>query len=773
LAERSAKQDKLKAGKRAARGLPSREEIVAYIADNPDMAGKKEISRAFNLKGSAKIDLKAMLKEMAEDGLIEKRGKRLQKAGALPRVTVLDIVARDRDGGMLARPSDYRESEGSKPPVILIRNPKKGDVVPGIGSKVLARLEPQDGAGVDYIARVIKLLERQQTAELGILRIGKDEARLIPITKKQDERIIPLDQLNDAKDGDLVEIEPLRSAGRNEKYGLKKGKVRQVVGSAITEQAASMIAIHANEIPHIFPDAVLDEAKNAKAISLSGKGGVASTHEDWRDIPLITIDPADAKDHDDAIHGMADPDHAGGYIATVAIADVSFYVRPGSPMDREALLRGNSVYFPDRVVPMLPERISNDLCSLRENEDRPALAVKMWFDENGKKTRHSFHRILMRSQVKLAYTEAQAAMDGSPTEKTKPFLENVLKPLWETYACLKRGRDARGPLDLDLPERKILLKEDGTVDRVIIPDRLDAHKLVEEFMIQANVAAAESLENKRQPLIFRTHDSPSLDKLETLGDFLKSLNMTLVRSGNLRAHHFNGILNAVKDKENEELVNQVVLRSQSQAEYSPENIGHFGLNLRRYAHFTSPIRRYADLIVHRALVGALGLGPGGITPEEEKQLDVIAADISITERRAMLAERDTKDRLIAGFLSERIGDRFNGRINGVTKSGLFVTLHDTGADGFIPISKISSEYYHYDAATHSLIGEKSNLAYQIGMEVEVQLVEAAPVAGALRFDMISEGKEVEGLPRSRRTNKKPFQKRGHSNKGQFTSRRRK
>ncbi len=370
---------------------------------------------------------------------------------------------------------------------------------------------------------------------------------------------------------------------------------------------------------------------------------MAATHEDWRDLPLITIDPADAKDHDDAIHGMPDPEHPGGYIATVAIADVSYYVRSGSPMDREALVRGNSVYFPDRVVPMLPERISNDLCSLRENEDRPALAVKMWFDENGKKVRHTFHRILMRSHAKLAYVDAQAAIDGSPNDKTRPLLDPVLRPLWDTYACLKRGRDSRGPLELDLPERKILLKPDGTVDRVIIPDRLDAHKLVEEFMIQANVCAAETLENKRQPLIFRTHDSPSLDKLETLGEFLKSLNMTLVRSGNLRAQHFNGILKAVEGKENEELVNQVVLRSQSQAEYSPENIGHFGLNLRRYAHFTSPIRRYADLIVHRALVGSLALGPGGITPEEEKLLDVIAADISLTERRAMQAERDTKD----------------------------------------------------------------------------------------------------------------------------------
>jgi ribonuclease R len=763
LSERPAKSKKtkadIKAKNRASRGLPTPEEITAFIAENPDLAGKREIARAFAIKGSAKIDLKALLKEMAEDGHIEKRGRRLKNPGQLPNVLMLDIVARDRDGGLLARPADLDRASDQKPPVILIRQPKGKEAVAGIGSRVLARLSPGTGEGHDYHANVIKVFDRRQDAQLGIVRMVDGIARLVPITKRQDELIIPDEGLNGARAGDLVEIEPLRASGRgrNERQGLARGKVTQIVGSAITEQAASMIAIHSNDIPHIFPQAVLDEAKSAKPISLKG---VARTHEDWRDLPLITIDPADAKDHDDAIHGMADPDNPGGFIATVAIADVSYYVRPGTAMDREALLRGNSVYFPDRVVPMLPERISNDLCSLRENEERPALAVKMWFNSEGKKLRHSFHRIIMRSHAKLAYVEAQAAIDGESTPKATALLDTILKPLWQAYDCLKKGRNTRGPLELDLPERKILLKEDGTVDRVIIPDRLDAHKLVEEFMIQANVCAAETLENKKQPLIYRTHDNPSLDKLESLGEFLKSMGMSIVRSGNLRAQHFNGILKAVEGKEHEELVNQVVLRSQSQAEYSPVNIGHFGLNLMKYAHFTSPIRRYADLIVHRALVGSLGLGPGGITPEEEKLLDVIAADISLTERRAMQAERETKDRLIAGFLSTRIGETFSGRINGVTKSGLFVTLADTGADGFIPISKISQEYYHYDAATHSLIGGQSGLAYQMGMEVEVRLAEAAPVAGALRFDMMSEGKKASGLPRSRRTNQRPFQKTG-------------
>ncbi|MFK7903389.1 MAG: ribonuclease R family protein, partial [Nitratireductor sp.] len=376
-----------------------------------------------------------------------------------------------------------------------------------------------------------------------------------------------------------------------------------------------------------------------------------------------------------------------------------------------------------------------------------------WFNKEGKKTKHTFHRALVKSHAKLAYEEAQNAIDGNPNEKAKPHLEPILKPLWAAYECLGRGRDDRSPLALDLPERKIKLDKDGNVDRVIVPDRLDAHKLVEEFMIQANVCAAETLEARKQPLIYRVHDAPSREKLDKLTEFLKSLNLSIVRAGNLRAGHFNGVLQSVNDTENEELVNQVILRTQSAAEYSPDNLGHFGLNLRKYAHFTSPIRRYADLIVHRALVGSLGLGEGAITPDEESELDVIAADISITERRAMKAERDTIDRLIAGYLAEQIGESFEGRINGVTKSGLFVTLSASGADGFIPISKISDDYYHFDPATHSLIGERTRTTYQMGMDVEVRLVEAAPLAGALRFEMVSEGRPVKGLERSTSTNK--------------------
>ena len=734
-------------GKKKKPGLPSREALVTWLTENPDRSGKREVARAFGLKGQQKIALKAMLKELAEDGIIKKRGKRFTKPGSLPSVTVYDIVTRDRNGGLLARPVQWDEASEGKAPVVEVQIDNKGKgPTPGIGDRVLARVTRQEEKGSPRI-RVMKLLDRGRDAVLGVFRAyDKPQngmaGRIEPVDRKQDELVVREDAVGEARDGDLVEVAPSR-AGR---LGLKQARVEQVIGNMNSEKAISLIALHAYNIPTKFPDNVTKEAESAGPADMKNR-------EDWRDLPLITIDPADAKDHDDAICAFPDedPNNEGGIVATVAIADVSWYVRPGSAMDREALLRGNSVYFPDRVVPMLPERISNDLCSLKENVDRPALAVRMTFNKSGRKLRHTFHRIMMRSHVRLAYTEAQAAIDGENAARAEPWLESVLKPLWAGYTVLKSGRDQRQPLELDMPERKILLNEDGSVDRVTIPPRLDAHKLVEEFMIQANVAAAETLEKRRQALVYRVHDAPSLAKLESLRQFLKSLSIPLARAGQLRPHHFNGILEQVAGGDSEELVNSVVLRSQSQAVYDPINIGHFGLNLSKYAHFTSPIRRYADLIVHRALVGALGLGAGALGREEEAQLDVIAEQISQAERRAMLAERETKDRLIASHLASKIGAQFAGRINGVTRAGLFITLNETGADGFIPISLLGDDYYIYDETTHSVVGEHSALMFQMGDQVDVRLVEAAPMAGALRFEMISEGREAQGLPRARRS----------------------
>ncbi|CAM5345193.1 ribonuclease R [Aquamicrobium terrae] len=717
---------------------PSPEEILRYIAENPDRSGKREIAKAFALRGEDRAWLKDTLRDLQGQGLLEKKRKRHIRPGALPHVAVLDIFGRDSEGGLLARPA---EQEGDGPaPTVAVRV-SRGGPVPGIGDRILAKTFPTDDpTGPAYTARIMKIFERRSEAVLGIFRTLRDGTfRIEPVERRQPELVVDKEFQNGAKDGDLVEVEPARAP----RYGLPKAKVLAVLGSLTSEKAVSMIAIHAHDIPHIFPPDVLSETQALKPVPLEGR-------EDWRDLPLVTIDPADAKDHDDAVYAAPDPDenNPGGFVATVAIADVAAYVRPGSALDREALNRGNSVYFPDRVVPMLPERISNDLCSLREGEDRPAMAVRMTFSAEGRKVRHSFHRVMMKSVAKLAYPQAQAAIDGVPDDKTRPILDTVLKPLWGAYAVLKRGRDARQPLDLDLPERKILLKPDGTVDRVLVPERLDAHKLIEEFMIQANVCAAETLEARKQALVYRIHDGPSLAKQESLRDFLHTLGLTLARGAQMRPAQFNSILERVKGQDNEELVNEVVLRAQSQAEYSPANIGHFGLNLRRYAHFTSPIRRYADLVVHRALIAALGLGSGGLTRDEEARLEETAALISTAERRAMAAERETVDRLVAAYLAEHIDSRFDARISGVVKAGLFVQLPQYGADGFIPVSSLGGDYYIYDETARSLFGERSGKGYQLADRVEVRLVEVAPMAGAMRFEMLSEPKPLPGSRRS-------------------------
>lgn len=719
----------------------TREAVLRFIAEHPAKATKRDIARAFEVKGEDRVSLKTLLRDLEQEGLIERKQKRLSEPGALPGVLVCEVVSRDDEGDIYAEPVTWDDSRGAPPRLLVVeRRQKRGEagLNPGLGDRILGRIIdiPEGYEAVARAAvRPIKLLERKPAGIMGVFRLTVGGAgRVDPVSKKQQgqEYVVAPEFVGDAEDGDLVTIDVHRTG----RYGLAQAKIRERIGSLKSEKAVSMIAIHANDIPYIFPKDVLAEAEAAEPVRLS------PPREDWRDLPLVTIDPADAKDHDDAVHALPDPDPAnpGGVIATVAIADVAHYVRPGSALDREALSRGNSVYFPDRVIPMLPERISNDLCSLKEAVDRPALAVRMIFDAGGRKLRHSFHRIMMRSAAKLSYQQAQAAIDGRPDDKTAPLLETILKPLWAGYAVLLKGRTEREPLELDLPERKILLKPDGTVDRVVVPERLDAHKLIEELMIQANVAAAETLEAKRSPLVYRVHDQPSMSKLESLREFLATLDLKIAKQGEIRPSEFNRILARVEEAPHAHLVNEVVLRSQSQAEYSPFNIGHFGLNLRRYAHFTSPIRRYADLIVHRALVRALGLGEDGLPSGIEDRLERIAADISAAERRAMLAERETIDRLIAEWLSDRVGAIFRGRIGGVTKAGLFVKLADTGADGFVPAATLGADYYAYDEVRHALVGSRSGETFQLGDTVEVRLVEVAPLAGALRFEMVSSGR---------------------------------
>ena len=722
--------------------LPTKAEILAFITTERQATGhgkvaKRDIAKAFNIKGAAKIELKRVLRELEDDGALERRGKAIRPAGALPDMVVAEIVGRDRDGEAIARPSDWDTAEQGEAPRILVhrrRDRRSGLPAPGIGDRVLLRIETASGAEggqAAYAGRIVKALGKPKPRLFGVIRFdSRGRASLVPIDKRNSsaDYVVPEAALGEAREGELVAAEPI---GRARGYGPQPVGVVERLGATQSERAVSTIAILTHGIPHVFGADVLAEAAAVRPAPLAGR-------EDWRALPHVTIDPPDAKDHDDAVHAQADPDpaNAGGFVVTVAIADVACLVRPGSALDREALDRGNSVYFPDRVVPMLPERISTDLGSLRPHEDRPALAVRLVLGADGKKRRHSFHRVMMRSAGKLTYAQAQAAIDGRPDETTGPLLGGVLEPLWQAYRLASEARDDRAPLDLDLPERKILLKPDGTVERVVVPQRLDAHRLIEEFMILANVAAAETLEARRQRLVYRVHDEPSLTKLHALQEFLQSIGIKFARGQVMRPALFNSVLAKAKGSEHEHLVNEVVLRSQAQAEYAVENYGHFGLNLARYAHFTSPIRRYADLVVHRALIRALGLGDDGLPDLDGKVLGEMAARISAAERRAMAAERETVDRLVAGFLNDRVGASFEGRISGVTRSGLFVRLTETGADGFVPASTLGDEYFTYQESAHALVGTRSRTSYRLGDLVTARLLEAAPLAGALRFEIV-------------------------------------
>ena len=727
--------------------FPSKADILAFIGTKPGKVGTREIARAFGLKNALRADLKRLLRELADEGSIEKRRKKLHHPGILPSTVLADVTTRDSDGDLIATPDEWDEEAHGAAPKIRIHLPRKtrpGEAA-GVGDRVLLRVEETDeDEGIRHRGRVIRIIDHPKHRVLGIFRkIAHGGGRLEPVDKKMlgKELAIPAGATANAEDGDLIAVETSRAP----RLGLPTGRVVERLGSLASERAVSLIAIHAHGIPSVFRRETQLEADAAKPANLHDR-------EDWRRVPFVTIDPPDAKDHDDAVHAAPDtaPNNPGGFVVDVAIADVAHYVKPGSALDREALTRGNSVYFPDRVVPMLPERISNDLCSLRPHEDRAALALRMVIGADGRKRAHTFHRIMMRSAAKLSYQQAQDAISGRTDADTDALVEPVLAPLYGAYEPMKRARGERQPLDLDLPERKILLKGDGTVDRVITPERLEAHRLIEEFMILANVAAAETLERARSPLIYRVHDEPAMEKVQALHEFLATLGMRFAKGGVLKAEAFNRILARVKGRDAEQLVNEVVLRTQAQAEYAAENYGHFGLNLRRYAHFTSPIRRYADLIVHRGLIRALKLGPDGLPDgTDQKSLAEVSAQISATERRAMLAERETNDRLIAHFLADRVGASFDGRISGVTRAGLFVKLRDTGADGFVPARTIGNEYFRHDEKGHAMVGSRSGETYRLGDPVTVKLVEAAPVAGALRFELLSEGRAGRPQPRMR------------------------
>ena len=716
--------------------IPTKPEILDWISAHPTQTSKRDIAKAFGIKGANRIELKRVLRELEAEGHLEKRKKTYRDPDRLPPVSVLQVKAPDDNGDLFARPLEWH-GEGVEPIVLVL--PRASDPALGEGDRILARLTVVQEDDHNYEARLIRRIGSNPKRVLGVFRKGSEGGRIVPIDKSNaTEWLVAEDARFGAREGELVEAE---QAGPRGRMGLPKARIVTRLGDPSAPRAVSLIAIHQHGIPDDFPDAVVAEADAAKPVGLSGR-------TDLRDLPLVTIDPVDARDHDDACYAHADedPENPGGHVIWVAIADVAAYVRPGTALDREARKRGNSTYFPDRVVPMLPDRLSGDLCSLHEGVPRACIAVRMQIDANGEKISHQFVRGLMRSAASLHYGEVQEAIDGTPNDRTDPFVEPVIKPLYAAYAALAEARKLRQPLDLDLPERRIVLDEDGQVASVNFRDRLDAHRLIEEFMILANVAAAETLGSKRTPQLYRVHEEPDPDKLDALRETAQASGLTLAKGQVLQTRHLNKLLNDAAGSDEAELINISTLRAMTQAYYSPENFGHFGLALREYAHFTSPIRRYADLIVHRALISQHKWGDDGLRNEEIETLEATGQHISDTERRSMAAERDTTDRYLAAYLSERIGNEFTGRISGIARFGAFVKLDETGADGLIPVRSLGHEYFHFDRDAQTLMGSDTGLEIGLGQRVTVRLTDAAPVTGGLQLELLA--LEDQKLPRA-------------------------
>jgi ribonuclease R len=728
--------------------FPTKQQVIEFVRDNPGRASRREIARAFQIKGDSRPELTRLIQELRKEGLMESgRGGRAAasrpasgRAAALPEMLVLEVSEIDADGEVLAKPLVW-DRKDQPPRIYLAPAARPGMAAFGVGDRVLARVA-RDGAR-SFVATPIRAIEHAPERIVGIFEKGQDGGGRIRSANRRnrDEYRVMRGDTGDARAGEMVEAELLPA----HRYGQRQARVIERLGLLGEPRSVSLIAIRQLAIPTEFSPQALAEAAAARPVELGARG-------DFRDLPLVTIDGADARDFDDAVFAEPDSDkeNAGGWHLIVAIADVAHYVLPGSGLDRDAYERGNSVYFPDRVVPMLPEALSNNLCSLRPAEERACMAVHIWIDAEGRKLSHRFQRGLMRSAARLTYEQAQDAADGRPDAITGPLGDTVIAPLYGAYRSLTKARIERGTLDLDIPERQVKLDAAGAVIAIVPRTRLDSHRLIEEFMILANVCAAETLEQARLPAMYRIHDEPSPEKLDSLREFLATLGLKLAKGQVIFPKHFMQLLAQVRGRPFEAMVNQVVLRSQAQAAYSPDNIGHFGLALRRYAHFTSPIRRYADLLVHRALIRALKAGEGALPDTLAIDFTEMGAHISATERRAAQAEREVVERYAAQYLAQHVGSAFRGRINGVTRFGLFVTLDETGADGLVPIRSLPADYYHHDEMRHCLVGRRHGRTYRLGDPVTIELAEADIVTGGMLFLLVEEeahGAEGEEQPR--------------------------
>ena len=737
-------------------GLPTKQDLLLWLKDNPNKVSKREIAKAFSITGSYKIGLKKLILDLENEREARSKSNSESFISVIPSTVICIVKGPDKDGDIFLDLLDW--SEGEEIPKIFYFE-RSGSIPVSVGDRILCELTKVEGKDYHYEAKLIRRIPKTNNSSkiVGVFRVSSSGGTLEALSKRLNTIwTIPRNAVNGSVDGDIVEAEQTSPKSR---FGMSKARVISILGKTDDSKAISLIAIHEHSIVNEFSKEALSEAVNSAPVTLVDR-------DDLRHIPFVTIDPADARDHDDACYVELDLDveNKGGFIVWIAIADVAHYVQPNSLLDGEARNRGNSTYFPDRVVPMLPENLSADLCSLHEGEDRPCLALKMILDSGGKKTSQQFFRGLMRSRGSLVYREVQEAIDGNPSKKIQPILESIIKPLYKCYEVLQNTTKERGPLILDLPERKILLDDSGKVASIEFLDRLDAHKVVEELMILANVAAAEELFNNKSYFLYRIHEEPEKEKVNTLREIVKSCGLSFSKGQVLKTRHLNSLLCNAKETEYSELVSMSILRSMPQAYYGAQPIGHFGLALRRYTHFTSPIRRYADLVTHRAIIETINRGQNPLYELDSGELEAIGESISICERKSMLAERDTVDRYLAAFFSDRLGLEVLGTISGVARFGIFVKIDGSGADGLVPVSTIGNEYFRYNQDKQVLVAERTGLVLGLGKRVLVRLVETNALTGGLTLQLISVDGEKLSVGRSKksfvrkRSGKKSFRK---------------
>lgn len=683
--------------------IPSREYILEYLAEIGRPATYEQIQKDLNLRSEEQAEaLRRRLIAMSRDGQLLRNRK-----GAYGPLDKMEVIAGrvigHKDGFGFVVP----DSGGDD----LFISPRQMRSV-FHGDRVLTRVANIDTRGRRE-AVIIEVLEHNTQQIVGRFYSGAGASYVEPANLRiSQEILIAPDCTKDAKHGQIVVV---ALTGQPNKSARPLGEVVEVLGDHMAPGMEINVAIHNHDLPFTWPDEVLQEASKYAAFVTED---MIANRVDFRHLPFVTIDGEDARDFDDAVYCI--PREKGGWKLYVAIADVSHYVRPGMALDKEAYKRGNSVYFPARVIPMLPEALSNNLCSLNPNVDRLVMTCEMDIHESGRILDFQFHESVIKSHRRLTYTQVHKVMEKQDARMRQQFADVLpgLEHLYNLFHVLVDARDKRGAIDFDMPETKIVYGKDRKIEKIVPYERFDSHRVIEECMLCANISAAHFLQKAEQPGLYRVHEGPRQEKLQDLRIFLQEIGLKMPAHRDPVPGDYAKILRVIKDRPDANMIQTILLRSMSQAIYTPENKGHFGLAYDAYTHFTSPIRRYPDLLVHRSIKQVLNKNA---SKGNESYYSQAGEHCSMTERRADDATREVTDWLKCEFMMDKVGQEFVGIVSGVTSFGVFVELKEFYVEGLVHISTLPDDYYQFDAVKHVLVGERTNRCFQMGDEVKIQV----------------------------------------------------